>query len=130
MRGLSEKEIQSVIRLDGPVRFSYFAKRVVDFEEAWGLWDDGWALMGSNEGATVFPLWPAREYAELSRTGEWENFSPKSITLEELLDTYLPDFMARGIMAGVFPTPEGKGVTLSAESLVEKLREIESSNYG
>ena len=130
MRPISEKEIQAVLRLDGPARFSHFVKRVVDFEEAWGLWSEGWALMENSEGTQVFPLWPAREYAELNRIGDWAEYEPKAISLAELLDNYLPDFAARGILPGVFPTPKGKGVTLSANELAASLRKIESENYG
>ena len=129
MRPVSEKEIRAVLRLDGPARFSHFVKRVVDFEEAWGLWRDGWALMEDNEGAKVFPLWPAREYADLNRTGDWAEYEPRAISLEELLDNYLPDFAARGILPGVFPTPGGKGVTLLADELAASLQKMETDNY-
>jgi hypothetical protein len=126
----SEKEIEAVLRLDGPARFSHFVKQVVDFEEAWGLWKDGWALMTNNDGTSVFPLWPAREYAQLNCTGDWSEYEPRAIPLVELLDGLLPDLVTQGILPGVFPTPTGKGVTPSVAELDRTLREKESENYG
>jgi hypothetical protein len=130
MRIISEKEIQGVLRLDGPARFSHFIKRVVDNEEAWGLWKDGWALMENSEGTLVFPLWPAREYAELNQIGGWAEYEPKAISLAELLDDLLPGFPSRGVLPGVFPTPTGKGVTPTADELAALLRKADFENYG
>ena len=69
MRHTSEREIRAVLLLDSSKRFSHFVKRVADEERAWGLWNSGWALMATEDGRQVFPLWPASEYAELHRLG-------------------------------------------------------------
>ena len=130
MKPRSEKEIQAVLRLDGPSRYEHFIKRIVDTEEVWGLWKSGWALMENSEGLPVFPLWPAREYAELNRIGDWADYEPKAISLLELLDDLLPSFTKRGILPGVFPTPGGKGVTPTADELATTLRKVNAINYG
>lgn len=130
MKPRSEKEIQAVLRLDGPSRYEHFVKRVVDTEEIWGLWKDGWVLMKNGDGLLVFPLWPAREYAELSRIGDWVEYEPKAISLVELLDDLLPGFVERGILPGVFPTPSGKGVTPTADELAAAIRKVDVINYG
>ena len=130
MKPRSEKEIQSVLRLNGAERFGHFIKRVVDFEEAWGLWSDGWALMEDNSGRPVFPLWPAREYAELCRLGDWAQYDPKAISLSELLKGFLDGLVEREVLAGVFPTPGGVGVTLPAAELATLLRTAELQSYG
>src|SRR5262245_54358173 len=100
MKPKSDKEIQAVLGLDGPARFQHFLKRVVDSEEAWGLWKDGWALMRNNDNVMVFPLWPAQEYAALSRLGDWKEYEPKAISLEELMQEFLPKFQEDGILPG------------------------------
>ena len=130
MKRRSDKEIQSVLLLDGPARFDHFIKQVIDFEEAWGLWNDGWALMANNEGTSVFPLWPAREYAELHRHGDWAEYQAKPIPLNDLLNDLLPGFGERGVLPGVFPTPTGKGLTPTSEELARKLRANDLENYG
>jgi hypothetical protein len=122
MRHTSEREIQAVLGLDGPKRFSHFLKRVADEEVAWGLWHDGWALMANSDDSQVFPLWPAREYAELHRVGEWVAYEARGIPLADLLDQLLPKLAEAGVLAGVFPTPKGKGVTPMPEELAAALR--------
>jgi hypothetical protein len=48
---MSPREIEEVLKLDGPARFKYFVKWVVAWEHAWGLWDDGWASGADDDGA-------------------------------------------------------------------------------
>lgn len=122
MRRASRKEIEAILRLDGPARFSHFVKRVADAEEAWGLWSDGWALMATSEGAGVFPLWPGAEYAELVANGEWAEFEPAEIALANLLGELLPSLARDGVRPGVFPTPANRAVTPAPEELIRALR--------
>lgn len=130
MNPRSPKEIQAVMRLDAQGRFDHFVKRVVDFEESWGLWNEGWAVMADNEDTPVFPLWPAREYAEMNRVGDWSEYEPRPISLDELKNEFLPSFTARGIKPGIFPLPEGKGVMVTADELEAALRQAELESYG
>ena len=118
----SSKEIEAVLKLPGPKRYSHFVKVVADWEEAWGLYDDGWAMAGGEEGVLVFPIWPAREYAELCATGVWENYTPESIPLKDLLEELLPKLKEDGVLPGVFYTPSDKGVLPLADQLLEDLR--------
>ena len=60
---LNPKQIAAVMALPGPRRFEHFIKVVADRQQVWGLYDDGWALAGTDDGAAVFPFWPAEEYA-------------------------------------------------------------------
>ncbi len=122
LKWLQEKEIEAVLKRAGPERFKHFVKRVVDEERAWGLWQDGWAFMVETNGPQVFPLWPAREYAERCRMGAWEAYEPEEIPLESLLDELLPKLRDRDVLPGVFPIPSGKGVTPTVEKLIEALR--------
>jgi uncharacterized protein DUF2750 len=121
MRITTDKELEAVLRLDGQARFEHFVKRVVDEEAAWGLWKDGWALMASDDGTSIFPLWPAKEYAELARTGDWASYDAQLISLEDLMNDLLPKLAAQAVLPGVFPTPRGKGVTPTTDGLIEAL---------
>jgi hypothetical protein len=62
--------------LSGPLRYDYFAKRVVDAETAWRLWSDGWAL---------------------------GDYAPRSIAPSALLKELLPRLRSEGIQAAVLP---------------------------
>lgn len=128
MRRTSEREMQAVLRLDGTARFHHFVKRVADSEAAWGLWKDGWALMTNDDGSPVFPLWPAREYAELHRNAGWQEYEAREISLSDLLDILIPKLRTGGVLLGVFPTPNGRGVTPSPDEVASSLRK-ELENY-
>ena len=114
---LSPKKIQSVLSLSGPERFEHFVKVIADWQQVWSLYEDAWALAATDEGIPVFPLWPAREYAQLCATDEWKGYEPRRIALEELTDVLLPKLQSDGVLPGVFMTPSDKGVTPSIEEL-------------
>lgn len=122
MTDVHEKEIEAVLKLDGEARFKRFIEVVVDCEQAWGLWADGWALLEDDSGVRVFPLWPARKYAELCRGPDWANHKAVPIALDDLLNALLPKLREQGVLAGVFPTPSGRGVTPSLDILETELR--------
>jgi hypothetical protein len=118
---VSKREMQAVMELAGPARHEYLIKRVVDSQVAWGLWHEGWALMKSDEGALVFPLWSAPEYAEACASGDFAGYSPRSIPLSDILQELLPKLRLEGISLAVFPTPAGRGVVTSGELLARAL---------
>ena len=128
VRKTDAKEIEAILRLDAQRRFEHFVKRVVDDQTVWGLWKDGWALMADDNGKQAFPLWPAMEYADLLRTGDWSAYESSAIPLHELLTDLLPKLASRGVPPAVFPTPSGKGVTPSPEELADALR-MEMDRY-
>ena len=79
------KQLQSVTELAGADRYAYFIAKVADFEVAFGLYDDGWAMMADNDGNQCFPIWPQHEFAEQLALEDWSNYSPKMITLSNLI---------------------------------------------
>jgi len=123
MKELHPKQIEAVLSLPAPRRYDHFVKQVADSDEVWGLYNDGWALASTDDGAPTFPMWPAREYAAMCATKDWAAFQPKSIPLEQFIDEFLPDLETKGILPSVFYTPEGLGVNASTMQLIEDLRE-------
>lgn len=124
MLTLSQKQIESVLKLPGPQRYSHFIKRVVDSDEAWGLWtEDGWALSSTDKGETAFPLWPHRQYAALCAVDAWEGYEPAAIPLDDLLTELLPKLRADRVCVSVFRSPEGEAVFPAIEQLTVDLRQ-------
>ena len=127
---LSQKQIESILNLPGPQRYSHFIRRVVDSDEAWGLWTEGgWALSSTDEGETVFPLWPHREYAALCAVNEWEGYEPAAIPLDDLLTELLPKLGADHVRLSIFRSPDGQAVFPTIEQLTTDLRQ-ELTRYG
>jgi len=114
---LSSKQIESVLALPDKKRFDHFVKVVADVQEIWGLYQGGWALAATNDGVTVFPLWPAKDYAQLCAVSEWEGYEPRLITLAELMEDLFPKLKKMGCYLGYFFKPAGKGMTPSVDEL-------------
>jgi hypothetical protein len=116
------KQIEAVLKLPAPKRYDHFIKVVADRQLAWGLYADGWALAATSAGTLVFPLWPAKEYAELSAVGNWFGYSPRGIDMEDLLEGLLPSLGEQETVLGIFPTPEDKGVLPETATFESDLR--------
>lgn len=125
---VNPKQIEAVLALPGTTRFEHFIKVIADWREVWGLYEDGWALAAADDGTTVFPLWPAKEYAEVCAVNEWSGYEPRSISLSDFTELLLPKLKSDGVLPGVFFTPTSKGLTPSVDDLKSAL-EAELQNY-
>lgn len=125
---VNPKQVEAVLALPGIKRFEHFIKVIADWQEVWGLYQDGWALAAADDVSTVFPLWPAKEYAQVCAANEWSGYEPRAISLREFTEVLLPKLKLDGVLPGVFFTPTSKGVTPSVEDLKAAL-EAELQNY-
>ena len=125
---LNDKQIQSVLSLSGPDRYRHFIKVVVDREEAWGLYDDGWALAETDDGQRVFPIWPAPEYATLCADKKWSGYEPASIPLTDLIDELVPKLKETGVRLSVLYSPDDKGVVPEFDAFLYHLN-LEVEKY-
>ena len=118
-----EKQVEAVLALPGHKRYRHFVKVVADTETAWGLWQDGWAMVATDDGEMAFPLWPAKVYAELCAVGEWAGYEAAEIEVEDLLGELLPMLERDGVQPAVFMTTQSKGVTSATAVLSNDLRQ-------
>jgi hypothetical protein len=119
---ISEKQAEAILRLDPIERYKHSIKTIADWEEAWGLYNNGWALAGDEEKNQFFLLWPAKQYAKLCAEKEWEGYEPKAISLQYLLDDLLEHLKKENINLAIFYTPENQGITSTAEQFEEHLK--------
>jgi hypothetical protein len=120
---LRGQQIKSVIALPAAERYRHFIKVIADWQEVWGLYKDGWALAEAEDGVQVFPLWPAREYAQLCADKEWSGYEPRPFTVDELLHQLLPRLKKAGVLPGIFYTPQDRGVTISVDEFANDLHQ-------
>lgn len=121
---ISDEQAESVLALSGPDRYRYFIKVVADWEEVWGLYHEvGWALAATDTDECVFPIWPARKYAELCAQGVWSGYSAASFTLSDFMEELLPNLRNDNVLPGIFYTPTNKGVTPPVERVLLDLYE-------
>ncbi len=69
----------------------------------WGLENsEGWALCPANssDDVDVLPLWSQPEYAQLHVADEWKEYKVVPISLEELLDEWLPGMHEDVLLVG------------------------------
>lgn len=125
---VSEKEAQSVLSLSPIDRYKHTIKTISDWEEVWGLYKDGWALVGDKEDNQFLPIWPAEKYAEMCSKEEWIGYEPKSISLQYLLDNFLVDLKKNNINLSIFYTFNSSGIIATPEQFEADLRE-ELLNY-
>lgn len=125
---VSPKQMEALLALPGVARFEHFIKVIADWQEVWGLYQGGWALAAADDGTTIFPLWPAKEYAQVCAANEWTGYEPRSISLDDFTEVLLPKLKLDGVLPGVFFTPASKGVTPSIYELSSAL-EAELKNY-
>ncbi|MGH7865611.1 MAG: DUF2750 domain-containing protein [Candidatus Binataceae bacterium] len=105
------EKVKAVLGLPGNKRYAHFVKVAADQSSVWGLYSDGWALMTTDNGEKVFPVWPAEPYAALCASGDWANYSPRRIEMVSFLDELLPSLRESRTLLGVFPTIGDRGVT-------------------
>ncbi|PQO28750.1 DUF2750 domain-containing protein [Blastopirellula marina] len=107
----SEAEIQAVTKLEATRRYRYFLAKVADWQEVWSLHgENGWSLLGSDDDARLFPVWPAKAYAEsYLEEGEAEGH-PQEIDCEAWRMTWLPGLSQDRIALAIFPIYHGSGV--------------------
>lgn len=81
-----------------------FLEQAIAMGCVWGLeGGDGWALCPSmfNEDVDVMPLWSEPEHAQVHCADEWAAYKVVPISLDELLDEWLPGMHEDILMVGI-----------------------------
>lgn len=126
---LKDKEVDAVLAADGKRRFEYFIHRVCDSRKVWGLYQEGWASLGDGE-TKLMPLWPHQAFAARFITGQWAEYEPRAIELDEFLQRWIPLMESEGIEPAVFPNLAGSAVLVSTADLETQLRRELEECYG
>ncbi|MGX2959776.1 DUF2750 domain-containing protein [Peribacillus sp. JNUCC 23] len=124
---LNKKEFEAVIKQPPNVRYEYFIKKVVDFEEVWGLYNDGWATAQDEEGNTLIPFFPKEEFANNCAKNEWSGYTAEAIDLDVFMDKWLTGMNSDGIKPSIFPTDDNT-VLVNIDVIINDL-ETELENY-
>ncbi|MBT2682843.1 DUF2750 domain-containing protein [Bacillus sp. ISL-37] len=124
---MNQREFEAVIRQPAAIRYEYFIKKTADYEEVWGLYDEGWATAQDDLGNTLLPFFPNEKFAETFAKKEWEGFSPKRIELDYFLEKWLPGMKSDGVKPSIFPTDTDSAV-IDVDTLIEDL-EAELEKY-
>ncbi|MDX1917189.1 MAG: DUF2750 domain-containing protein [Rickettsiaceae bacterium] len=118
---LKQQEIDSVLKLSGKQRYTYFIKKVTDTEVIWALYKDGWALVRNDADKVFMPIWPYKEYAQLLCMGEWLEYQPAEIDLYEFIEEVSQELKKNNIAPCIFLTPNDFGVCLEMDILLSDI---------
>lgn len=114
---------------DFDANFDLFIAEAIATGCVWALEaEEGFALCPSvdNEDLDVMPLWSQPEHAQAHCKDEWQTYQVVPISLEELLDDWLPGMHADLLLVGVNWNAELEGIEIEPLDLVEEIdREAE-----
>ncbi len=119
----TNKKIVNILKMSEDERYNYFIRKVADFEELWGLSDNGCALLGDNDGNRVLPLWPEKEFAELCAVDQWQGYKPEVIELDNFIEKWIPGMLNDKTSINVFSTPNAKGTVILPNDLYSDLQD-------
>ena len=124
---MNQKELDSIIKQPPNIRYEYFIRKVADYEEVWGLYDDGWATAQDDDGNMLFPFFPRKEFAEYYAVNEWNNFKAEPIDLNEFIENWLVGMRKDRVKPSIFPINEDS-VMVEIDVLLRDLNS-ELENY-
>jgi len=67
-------------------------------------------MVGDPQNNEIIPFWPEREFAEICAVDTWNDYLPKAIPLFDFKEKWLFGMRKDKKQAGVFYTPQGKGI--------------------
>ncbi len=121
---LRDKEFESLLRTEGPKRYKYLVRSVVESQLVWSLaGPDGWVLMGDAEDRELTPIWPYAQCAQAFAVDEWRDTEPRSIPLDEWLENWIPGLAEDERLIAAFPVPSGQGVIVSPDRLKQDIEQ-------
>jgi hypothetical protein len=118
------EDLSGSFDLPGEERYIAFLARVIQQVEVWTLkGHDGFIAFSDDDGRDCFPFWPDAACAKALATEDWGDCRPEPLALDVFMTRWLPGMAKDGRLAAVFPAPDGSGVVIEPETLLQDLRE-------
>ena len=120
---MNEKKIENILSLDDKERYKYLIRKVTDFEELWLIKNDvGKIQTNFSENQTEsIPIWPEKEFAELSFMVNRKSFVAESIDLYEFMKL-CENLNEKGIQINVFPGQNLKSIKINPLEFKKQLK--------
>jgi hypothetical protein len=117
-------DLLGVFDLPGEERYTEFLEQVARQGQVWTLkGDDGFIAFSDDDGRECFPFWPDAACAAALATGDWDDCRAEPLTLDVFMTRWLTGMAKDGRLVAVFPAPDGTGVVIGPEALLQDLRE-------
>jgi hypothetical protein len=117
-----------MIKLTDDVNANYqrFIEGALESGQVWGLQsEEGWVVVDSTEyeESEVMPFWSDEEFARQHCVGEWAEFKPVAMDLEEFIEDWLAGMAEDGILVGPNWNEELEGLEVEPEDVVERFND-------
>lgn len=110
--------------LPGAERYAEFLVQAIGQGQVWALKGEGGFVAFADESRQpCFPFWPDPDAAAAAATADWSDCLAEPIALDVFMTRWLPGMAKDGRLAAVWPDPDGSGVVVTAETLLQDLRE-------
>jgi hypothetical protein len=115
-----------MIKLTSDLEANYqrFIENILESGQVWGLQsDEGWVVVDSTEfeDSEVMPFWSEEVYAKAHCVGEWANFRPVAMDLDEFVEDWLAGMVEDGILVGPNWNDDLDGLEIEPEELGQLL---------
>lgn len=115
-----------MIKLTADLKANYqrFIEDILESGQVWGLQsEEGWVVVDSTEfeESEVMPFWSDESYAKNHCVGEWAEFKPVAMDLDEFVEDWLAGMAEDGILVGPNWNDDLEGVEVEPEEIAEML---------
>jgi hypothetical protein len=115
-----------MIKLTSDLEANYqrFIENILESGQVWGLQsDEGWVVVDSTEyeDSEVMPFWAEEAHAKAHCVGEWDNFRPVAMDLEEFVEDWLAGMADDGILVGPNWNDDLEGLEVEPEEIILQL---------
>ena len=115
-----------MIKLTADLNANYqrFIEDILELGQVWGLQsEEGWVVVDSTEyeESEVMPFWSDENYAKNHCVGEWAEFKPVAMDLEEFVEDWLTGMSDDGILVGPNWNDDLEGLEVEPEELMRQL---------
>ncbi len=131
---ITQKEIEKVSALDSNKRYSYFIKKVCDWETIWVMYNDefGYALNIDKLDNSYLFVFPNKAFTNLyiENDTDFVDYKATKINLSTFLNELSKKFISKNVnSAFVFPVANGDGVNIKIENLCKDINDEINENY-
>jgi len=109
---------------DLAANYQRFIEDILELRQVWCLQSpEGSVVVASTEfeETDVMPFWSEEEYAKAHCVGEWEEFKPVAMDLDEFVEDWLSGMAEDGILVGPNWNDELEGLEIEPEEISLKL---------
>ena len=112
----------AVANMDAEQRLKFCVKEIVAHGQVWILKDEHGCVMLNTDDEDCVPVWPSEAFAAEWATGDWQECTPESISLNKWHSRWTYGLEDDELSVVVFPNINEEGVVLYPEEFDFELK--------